>query len=101
MSWATKLIEELKSGQTVTFRPKGQSMKPIIESGQLCTCVPLDPGYLLKEGDVVLCKIKGKQYLHKITAFKDQQIQISNNHGYVNGWTTRPNVFGILVKVEN
>lgn len=100
MSWATKLIEILKSGNPVSFRPKGQSMKPRIKSGQLCTCIPVGSDYTPQVGEVVLCKVNGKQYLHIITALKDQQVQISNNHGFVNGWTSRSNIYGLLIKVE-
>jgi hypothetical protein len=35
MSWATHYIEQLKAGQTVQFRPRGNSKKGKIASGQL------------------------------------------------------------------
>lgn len=37
MGWASRYIELLRSGQAVSFRPRGQSMTGRIESGQLCT----------------------------------------------------------------
>ena len=36
-----------------------------IESGQLCTVVSVDPADL-KVGDIVLCKVRGQEYLHLI-----------------------------------
>lgn len=101
MSWATRLIEDLKQGKTVSFRPKGNSMLPVIKSGQLCTCVPVNSDMNIEVGQVVLCKIKGNQYLHKVTAIRDSQYQISNNHGYVNGWTSRSQIFGLLTEVSD
>lgn len=37
MGWATPYIQQLKSGTTVSFGPRGHSMAPRIRSGQLCT----------------------------------------------------------------
>jgi len=98
MSWATQIIKDLEEGKTVQFRPRGNSMTGRINSGQLCTVTPLDREPT--KGDVVLCKVRGAQYLHLVSAVRSDQYQISNNHGHVNGWTSRKNVFGILTKVE-
>lgn len=98
MSWATHLIKELQEGKTVQCRPRGNSMTGRISSGQLCTITPLDRDPV--KGDVVLCKVRGTQYLHLVSAVRGDQFQISNNHGHVNGWTSRKNVFGLLTKVE-
>lgn len=100
MGWATTHIARLQNGETISFRPHGNSMTGKISSGQLCTVEPInnrDP----EIGEVVLCKVKGKQFLHLITAVKGKQFQISNNHGHVNGWTTYQNIFGRLIRVEN
>ena len=62
MGWASEYIVRLQNGETVQFRPRGNSMKGKIESGQLCTVEPVDPA-ALEVGDIVLCKVNGKQYL--------------------------------------
>lgn len=98
MSWATHLIKKLQDGETVEFRPRGNSMTGKISSGQLCEVKPLDRDP--QKGDVVLCKVRGTQYLHLVSAVRGDQYQISNNHGHVNGWTPRKNVYGILTKVS-
>ena len=67
MGWATHYIEILRVGQSVSFRPRGQSMKGRIESGQLCTVAPVDPA-TLNVGDIVLCKVAGNEYLHIVKA---------------------------------
>ena len=98
MGWATELIAKLQAGQTVQFRPRGHSMKGKIESGQLCTVAPVTDE--LKVGDIVLCKVNGKQYLHLIKAVQGGRYQIGNNRGRVNGWVSRNGIYGKCVRVE-
>ena len=103
--WADAYIEKLLRGETIQFRPRGNSMVPKIKSGQLVTVEPQYP-HLVRKGDIVLCQVKGKQWLHLVTAVKfpdcpNERIQISNNKGHVNGWTTRHKVYGKVVKVED
>ena len=97
MGWATRHIEELTQGRTVSFRPRGNSMTPLIESGQLCTVAPVTIAELAA-GDIVLCRVNGADYLHLVKAIQGDRVQIGNNKGYINGWTRR--VFGKLVKVS-
>lgn len=108
-------IQQLEAGQDVVFRPRGNSMKPIIFDKQEVTITPvskLEKGVeSIKQGDVVLCKVNGKQMLHLVTAIKGTssnkegkntlQFQISNNHGHVNGWTAAKNIYGKLIAVKD
>lgn len=98
MGWASQYIERLKTGETVEFRPRGSSMMPRIQSGQLCRVTPL--GTEPKVGDVVLCRVKGGEYLHLVKAVREDRYQIGNNRGGINGWIGRSGIFGILVKVS-
>lgn len=98
MGWATPYIAALQRGETVSFRPTGHSMKGKIASGQLCTVEPLGD-HALEVGDIVLCKVRGNQYLHLVKAIRGKQFQIGNNRGHVNGWITRSAVFGRLISV--
>ncbi len=68
MSWATSYIAKLKNGETVSFRPRGHSMKGKIESGHLCTVEPISDFESLQKGDIVLCKVNGNEYIHLIKA---------------------------------
>ena len=70
-----------------------------IESGQLCTVTPLRER-VLAVGDIVLCRVKGSQYLHLVKAIQGERYQIGNNRGGINGWITRRQVYGYLVSVE-
>lgn len=101
MGWASGYIERLKAGETVQFRPRGSSMQPKIMHGQLCTVEPIGESVAVQEGDVVLCKVKGKEYLHLVKAIRYAGLyQIGNNRGGINGWVNRKSLFGRLVKVE-
>jgi hypothetical protein len=99
MGWATQYIARLEKGETVSFRPRGNSMSPKIESGQLCTVTPVDPS-ALSVGDIVLCKVGRAEYLHLVKAISGGRFQIGNNRGRINGWIGPNAIFGRLLKVE-
>ena len=100
MGWAAFHIERLRQGESVSFRPRGHSMSGKIESGQLCTVEPLDAS-ALSVGDIVLCRVRGAEYLHLIKAIQGARYQIGNNRGRINGWIGRNSIFGRLVSVED
>ena len=101
MGWATSHIEKLKQGETVKFRPRGHSMAGKVNDGQLVTVAPLVDGANIAVGDIVLCKVKGNQFLHLVKAVKPDEVLIGNNKGRTNGWASRRQVFGRLVSVED
>lgn len=70
-----------------------------IDSGQLCAVVPLD-GITLGTGDIVLCRVRGAEYLHLIKAIQGPRYQIGNNRGRINGWITVNAIFGRLESVQ-
>ncbi len=98
MGWATQYIEQLLAGQTVQFRPHGNSMKGRVNSGDLCTVMPITEPPVKK--DVVLCRVGGSQYLHLVNAVRGDRFQIANNHGRINGWIGLENIYGLLIAVE-
>ncbi len=49
---------------------------------------------------MVPAKVKGRHYLHLGSAIGGDRIQISNNHGYVNGWTYRNKIYGIVTAID-
>ena len=100
MGWAAPYIDQLRAGKTVSFRPRGHSMKGRIESGQLCTVAPIDPA-AIEVGDVVLCKVHGNEYLHLVKAISGIRFQIGNNRGRINGWVGRNAIFGKCVKIQD
>ena len=100
MSWATPYIAKLNAGEAVQFRPRGHSMKGRIESGQLCTVEPVDVAEL-GVGEIVLCKVKGQQYLHIIKAIQGDRFQIGNNRGGINGWIGASGIFGRCTRISD
>ena len=97
MGWATNYITKLLDGEVVSFRPRGNSMSGRIDSGQLITVSPDITN--IKVGSVVLCTVEGNQYLHLVKAMDGNRVQIGNNHGRINGWTTLNKVYGVVTKV--
>ena len=90
--------DHLRAGETVILVGFGQSMTPILKSGQPALVEPVTAETVLKKNDVVFCKVAGKYYLHKISAVKNgNTFQISNNHGHVNGWISKNNIYGKMV----
>jgi hypothetical protein len=54
----------------------------------------------LQVGDIVLCKVNGREYLHLVKAIQGPRFQIGNNRGHINGWVSANAIFGKLVGVE-
>jgi hypothetical protein len=92
-------IERLRAGETIENREGGNSMVPLIYSKQPVTIEPVDPTKL-ERGDIVYVRVNGRVYTHKVLGLRTGQVQIGNNHGGVNGWTSLENVFGIITAVE-
>ena len=98
MGWADGHVARLQSGETVQFRPRGNSMVGKIASGDLCTIEPIGD-HVLATGDIVLCRVSGNQYLHLVKAIQGDRYQIGNNRGGINGWVTRDQIYGRLIDV--
>lgn len=79
-----QIREALSEGQTVSVRPRGNSMTPRIKSKDLLILEPASVD-TVEVGDVVFCKVSGRYFTHLVTAKKSGAVQISNNHGHVNG----------------
>lgn len=89
--------DKLAKGETVKFRPHGNSMRGRVDDGVLVTVAPATTESVIV-GDVVLAKVHGRYYLHLVKAKKDNLVLIGNNVGGTNGWTST--VFGKCVAVE-
>ena len=92
-------VKMLKDGHTCLLTGYGQSMVPILKSGQSVLVIPVDDTVELKKNDIVFCKVGGHYYLHKIVAIKNgNRYTIGNNHGHINGTIGRNNIFGLVVE---
>jgi hypothetical protein len=90
------------AGATVELKPTGSSMVPLIRSKQRVLIAPVDPAKV-EVGDIVLARVAGTVRLHLVSAVDQarKRVQISNNHGHVNGWASHDRVFGICVAVDD
>lgn len=90
-----KMVQRLLAGETIyRYKEGGNSMVPLIRSRQAVDIRPVDKD--LEVGDIVFCKVHGRYMMHLITAIDGDRIQISNNHGHVNGWTNANKVYGLV-----
>lgn len=91
--------DHLVSGETCEVVGYGQSMTPILKSGQSVICVPLTKDMVIKKGDIVFCKVRGHFYLHLVHAVKNGSYLIGNNHGHMNGTIGRSCIYGVVSKI--
>lgn len=101
-------VEPLQAGKITQVRGHGNSMTPILKDGDVVKIAPPKREWAywhdapddqkLKKGDIVLAKVAGRMYLHRVTAVKGFMVQIGNNHGRINGWTPLERVYGRMVK---
>lgn len=89
------IVAQLAAQEHVTVIAHGNSMTPRIRSGQKITVSPLSRPP--QKDDIVLAKVRGRYYFHKVTAIRNGQYQISNNHGHINGWTKQ--IYGLVTKI--
>lgn len=90
-------LERLQNGETFKTSEKGNSMVPLIKSGQEHILKPI-AWEECNVDDIVYCKVKGNFYTHLVKAKNiDKGLLIGNNKGGTNGWTKQ--VFGIVTEV--
>lgn len=94
MNWK---LEKLLSGETFVTSEKGNSMTPLIKSGQEHKLAPTK-WEDVEVGDVVYCKVRGRFYTHLVKAKNQNKgCQIGNNKGNINGWTKL--IFGKVIEI--
>lgn len=75
-------------------------MTPLLKSGQPVKCIPVTEETEIKKNFIVLCKVRGNYYLHKVAAVRNGvSYQISNNHGHVNGWVGKKCIYGLVIEI--
>jgi hypothetical protein len=100
MSKGSMIAGILQEGRKVERNKEaGNSMTPLLKSNQPVDLEPVTEETELEVGDIVFCKVKGNYYTHLITGIKKDQYQISNNHGFVNGWIKKNKIYGKVVKI--
>lgn len=90
-------LERLENGETFVTSEKGNSMVPLIKSGQEHKLSPANWEDCEKD-DIVYCKVKGNFYTHLVKSKNDEKgLLIGNNKGNINGWTKQ--VYGRVIEV--
>jgi hypothetical protein len=90
-------LEKLQNGETFVTSEKGNSMVPLVKSGQSHRLAPIT-WEECSEGDIVYCKVKGNFYTHLVKGKNlDKGLLIGNNKGGINGWTKQ--VFGKVIEI--
>jgi hypothetical protein len=92
-----KKYERLLEGETFITKERGNSMMPLIRSGQGHKLEPTTWDKC-KVDDIVYCKVRGKIYTHLVKQVcPNRGCLIGNNKGNINGWTKI--VYGKVIKV--
>ena len=110
------LREKLTAGFSVFYKSSGNSMWPLVHSGDACTFHPIQavtrgegqfPIFKGRSeigvGDIVFCQVQPslRYYAHIVRAVKGaHESSIGNIKGLINGWCYREHIFGILVDVQ-
>jgi hypothetical protein len=90
-------LERLMNGETFITSEKGNSMVPLIRSGQDHKIAPVK-WEDCEEGDIVYCKVKGNFYTHLVKAKNNEKgLLIGSNRVNINGWTKQ--VYGKVIQV--
>lgn len=93
-------LEKLREGSTIRMRVFGHSMTGKIDDGSMVEIRPLAEDEKIEPGDIVLCRVHGKEYLHMVRATRNgNEYLIANNRGHINGWVSRSGIHGKFVGV--
>ena len=90
-------LERLLNKETFVTSEKGNSMVPLIKSGQDHKLEPVK-WEDCNVDDIVYCKVKGNFYTHLVKGKNiEKGLLIGNNKGGINGWTK--NVYGKVIEI--
>lgn len=81
------------------YREGGNSMAPIIKHREPITIEPLGD-HVITKGDIVVARVHGRLFCHLVKAVERDRVQIGNNHGRINGWTTCEHVYGLVTHIS-
>lgn len=94
MQWK---IDKLQNGESFITAEKGNSMVPLIYSGQKHKLEPATWD-TVSAGEIVYCKVRGRHFTHLVKSVnQDKGCLIGNNKGGINGWTKQ--IFGRVTEI--
>jgi hypothetical protein len=114
--------ESLTEGKSVFYKSSGNSMWPLVQSGDACRFHPIQAvtandapiqkkASKIDVGDIVFCKVEEQFFAHIVQKAERSlhpepgrkyrtKFCIGNIQGHINGWCYRKDIFGILVDVK-
>lgn len=91
--------KKLLDGETLTTCERGNSMLPLIQSGQFHKLEPVK-WEDVRKNDIVYCKVRGRYYTHKVWQVDPVRgCLIGNAKGRKNGWTKL--VYGRVTEIHS
>ena len=98
----------LLKGHTVAYRSSGNSLQPMVASGDRCVYTPVKLDSEVAVRDVVFCEVQDgdRFYAHLVSKKEWNQwdecfyFWISNLKGRTNGWCHIKHIYGKLIDVE-
>ena len=99
----------LKSGRSVQFRSSGDSLKPMVRSGDVTMWEPVTDHSLLEVGEVVFCAVQpgdrfyGHMMHHIGYYFGTKYWNIGNMKDpvHINGWCYAEHIYGRLMETSS
>ena len=92
-----KKWELLKEGRWMITGEGGNSMLPILKSGQKVILKPMPTFEELSVGDIVYSRVAGNFVTHEIKSLGSRGALICNHAGHENGWTK--SIYGKVVGI--
>ena len=98
--WLAQAEDALSDGLSITLRPTGRSMQPLICEGDEVTLAPASE---VSVGDVVLARVRRRRVvlvLHQVLAREDGKYLIGNASGREDAWVEASDILGVAVRIE-
>lgn len=96
-------MDMLVAGNTIARYEFGDSMMPILSSGQFCKIVPLKEGDEVKQGDAVFAYVNGYLGTHLVWMISETNGKkyycIATTQGSILGWTD--SIYGIAYGIPH
>ena len=100
--------KQLLKGENCWFVSSGNSLCPVMHSGDAITLAPIAQGQTIELGDIVFAEVQygPRFYVHMVHAIEKDirgdktKYWIGNIKGWFNGWAYREHIHGKVVSVE-
>ena len=80
----------------------GNSLYPILKSGQFCELIPISDG-IIDTGDIVFCKVNGVYMTHMVEIVNNATgyCKIVDTQGNCYGWAKKEDVYALAGPMEH